>query len=189
MLDALTKLRGGATSKAEELLSATLTVKGRQSKIMMGDGLLSVTCPGKDVGTQYAVLNDQNTNVTLQFLNMPTDCIDVPTGVPCAAMPSLTKKNVVPPMFYCVFQGSDGFAFEGPYYAERVKESMSGKLAAMLTCELPLENAANLGITKLAEITASAPGIVNVSVMHGVNPDFLELPFVGYPGGNTLTVP
>merc|ERR1719198_1665753 len=111
------------------------------------------------------------TNVTIQFSNIPTDCVDVPTGIPCAALPSLTKKNVVPPMFYCVFQGSAGFAFKGPYYAERVKDSMTGKLAAMLTCELPLEAAANLGISKLAEITGAIPGApFNVSVMHGINP-------------------
>merc|ERR1712032_917065 len=103
--------------------------------------------------------------------------------------PSLTTPmNVVPAMFYCVFEGAAGIAFKGPYHATSVKHEQSGKLAAMLTCDLPLE-VAGIYPSKLNEITGGfATPMVNVSVMFGQDPNFVELPFVGYPGGNTLTV-
>jgi hypothetical protein len=173
---------------AEAATGATLQLMGRRSHIQLGDGTLSVTCPGSDIGTQYAVMNDAGTQVHLQFQNMPTDCIDVPTGVPCAAEPSLTTPNVVPAMFYCVFEASAGIAFEGPYRATRVKDDTSGKLAAILTCDMPLGPVGSFS-SKLFEITSGFTSpMVNVTVMHGIHPDFLELPFVGYAGGNTLTV-
>ena len=91
---------------------------------------------------------------------------------------------MVPPLFHCVYVGATGVGFEGPYHATAESHGI-GLSATVLSCVLP-------SAFKLAEITGGAVSgganaTLNVSVLFGQPPDFIELPY-GMPGGNAIAV-
>ena len=125
--------------------------------------------------TEYVTKND--THVNVRFINVPATCIDIPVTLPCAA----DDPVEVPPLFWCVFVGKTGLHFDGPLHAYAKHDALSGKSLTKLSCSLPDE-------AKTDEITEKRASLgVNVSIVHGLAPQFLhQLPFVGLHGGNIV---
>ena len=156
-----------------QVRATTLRLGGRLSQIQLGGGVLSVACPSTDYGVQY--VNKSGTTVNIQFIGVPPHCIDVPTSIPCAA-----HSPIVPPLFWCAFEGSSGAAFTGPYRATARRYAEFGLSSSNLACTLP-------STTKLNEITVGT-STVNVTVLFGQpSEDYVELGYVGPIGNNVIT--
>ena len=170
-------IRCRSTHLVLQTRATTLRLGGRLSQIQLGGGVLSVACPSSETySVQYIQTN--STYVNMQFFGVPPHCIDVPTSIPCVA-----HSDIVPPLFWCVFEGISGFAFVGPYRATSTQYATFGLSTSNLACAYPPR-------VKWDEITSSDVSTANVTVLFGQPGDgYVELPYSGPLGNNSIAMP
>lgn len=173
-------------------LGANLHLGDEDGKIYFGRNqhraILSASCEGAEASVAFItpLSVSAGDSVTIELMNVPSTCVDVPITTPCA------RHNIGrPALFFVEFSGAQGTMVSGPVAAhpERVYEGdvLLG-IAVQLAVVVPANN--DLLAIAAADETTGAVSL-NVSVTHfapSTSTLSLLLPFRGYPGNDLLSI-
>ena len=180
------------------ILSGILQLTGKENRLAFAEGgggraVLHASCEA-DTPYVYGMIpllvdwtdGAPSEELTVEFHNVPTTCLDVPIDQPCARHSVLT-----PPLFWCVFEPADaggGRVVTGPVAAYRhiVKDSEGATLgyAVRANCTWPAWNAlrsvydgsGTLSLKMIMSFFAPAGALAKT------------IPFGGVNGGNTIQI-